>query len=110
MQSASESFMRVFDQNDQPISLQSGEIAFSKLEAEQNGLQVGDKVAIRVGEVTEMPHLFDSFFRGSNVGSQQGNGLGLYISRQIMNKMDGEIFAERREDSMCFCAVFRMDS
>lgn len=57
--------------------------------------------------VIEMPHLFDSFYRGSNVGDKPGNGLGLYICRQIMNKMDGEIFAERREDGMSFGVVFR---
>lgn len=56
----------------------------------------------------EMPHLFDSFYRGSNVGEKSGNGLGLYISRQIMNKMDGEIFAERKEDGMSFGVVFRI--
>ena len=56
----------------------------------------------------EMPHLFDSFYRGSNVGEKPGNGLGLYISRQIMHKMDGEIFAERREDGMSFGVVFRI--
>lgn len=54
----------------------------------------------------ELPHLFDSFYRGSNVGEKPGNGLGLYISRQIMHKMDGEIFAERREDGMSFGVVF----
>lgn len=57
---------------------------------------------------TELPHLFDSFYRGSNVGSKQGNGLGLYISRQIMQKMEGDIFAERCEDGMNFCLVFQM--
>lgn len=56
----------------------------------------------------ELPHLFDSFYRGSNVTDKPGNGLGLYISRQIMNKMDGEIFAERRENGMSFSMVFRM--
>lgn len=56
----------------------------------------------------EMPHLFDSFYRGSNVGSQPGNGLGLYINRQMMRKMEGDIFAERREDGMSFGLVFRM--
>lgn len=56
----------------------------------------------------ELPHLFDSFYRGSNVTDKPGNGLGLYISRQIMNKMDGEIFAERKENGMSFCMVFRL--
>ncbi len=82
----------------------------------------------------EMPHLFDSFYRGSNVGGKDGNGLGLYMNRQIMKKMDGDIFAERVDDKpgageagdelsvrvssdavsaadgegMCFTLVFRM--
>ena len=42
----------------------------------------------------ELINLFDSFYRGSNVGSADGSGLGLYISRQLMQKMDGEVFAE----------------
>lgn len=43
---------------------------------------------------TELPHIFYSFWRGSNVGSKQGCGLGLYICRQLMNAMGGDIFAE----------------
>lgn len=55
----------------------------------------------------EMPHLFESFFRGSNAGEKEGNGLGLYICREIMRKMDGEIFAQQEEDGMSFVLVFR---
>ena len=54
----------------------------------------------------EMLHLFDSFYRGSNAAAKQGNGLGLYICRQIMHKMGGEIFAEREPDGMSFILVF----
>ncbi len=56
----------------------------------------------------EMPHLFDSFYRGSNVGNKAGNGLGLYINKQLMTKMEGEIFAQRTEGGMQLCLVFRM--
>lgn len=59
-------------------------------------------------QAEELPHIFDSFYRGSNVGNKSGNGLGLYISKKIMQKMDGEIFAERKEDGMYFCVVFQM--
>lgn len=52
-------------------------------------------------------HLFESFFRGENSEGKQGNGLGLYICREIMRKMDGEIFAEKGEDGMAFVLVFR---
>ena len=34
---------------------------------------------------TELPHIFESFWRGSNVGSNGGSGLGLYICRQLMH-------------------------
>ena len=46
-------FMEVFDTEDNPLSLQSGEIAFPRLEAEANHLQVGDKVSIVIGEVEQ---------------------------------------------------------
>ena len=46
----------------------------------------------------ELPHVFDSFFRGSNVGRNAGSGLGLYICRQLMHRMEGEITAGIREE------------
>lgn len=56
----------------------------------------------------EFVHLFDSFFRGENTRGQQGNGLGLYICKEIMHKMGGEIFAERETDGMAFVVVLPM--
>ena len=44
-------------------------------------------------EEKELPHIFDSFFRGSNIGKQPGSGLGLYICRQLVYLMEGEITA-----------------
>lgn len=41
----------------------------------------------------ELPSLFDPFYRGSNSHGVKGNGLGLYICKCLMHKMDGEIFA-----------------
>lgn len=54
----------------------------------------------------ELPNIFDSFWRGSNVGNHQGSGLGLYISRELMRKMGGEIFAEIQQEIMCVTMVF----
>ncbi|MBO5144190.1 MAG: HAMP domain-containing histidine kinase [Lachnospiraceae bacterium] len=56
----------------------------------------------------ELVHLFDSFFRGENTRGQQGNGLGLYICREIMHKLGGEIFAERESGGMAFVVVLPM--
>ena len=39
-------------------------------------------------EDKEVPHIFDSFFRGSNVEKKPGSGLGLYICRQLMHLME----------------------
>lgn len=55
----------------------------------------------------ELPHIFTSFWRGSNAGRKHGNGLGLYSCKQLMQKMDGEIFAETRELGMSFVLVIR---
>ena len=57
---------------------------------------------------TELPHIFDSFWRGSNTGANAGSGLGLYICRQLMNRMGGEIFAEIKDGTMIVTTVFPM--
>jgi len=51
LEAVPENFMKVFQMDGSSLSLKSGEIAFSKVEADNNHLQVGDKVSIRVGEV-----------------------------------------------------------
>lgn len=56
--------------------------------------------------VSDLPHIFDSFWRGENSSDIKGSGLGLYICRQIMNKMNGEIFAKIRNECFCATAVF----
>ncbi len=56
---------------------------------------------------SELPHIFESFWRGSNAKNRSGSGLGLYICRQIMLKMDGEIFAKIDGEYMKVTAVFR---
>ena len=53
----------------------------------------------------EIDHVFESFWRGSNAGRQQGSGLGLYICRQLMNAMGGEIFAKISEGHMLVTVV-----
>lgn len=57
---------------------------------------------------TELPHIFDSFWRGANARNIQGSGLGLYICRQLMHRMNGEIFARIEDGSMLVTVVFEM--
>ena len=54
----------------------------------------------------DLPHIFESFWRGWNAENEKGSGLGLYICRQLMHKMNGEIFAEINNGFMCVTAVF----
>ena len=54
---------------------------------------------------SELTHIFDSFYRGSNVGSKSGNGLGLYICRQLSRKMGGDVFASIEDGYMCVSVV-----
>ena len=59
----------------------------------------------------ELPNIFDSFYRGSNAEKQKGSGLGLYICKEIMRAMDGDVFAEVKNDGkeklFAVTAVFR---
>jgi len=57
---------------------------------------------------SEMANVFDSFYRGSNTDNIQGNGLGLYIVKQLMQKMDGDAFAETDGDNFKVTLVVRM--
>lgn len=54
----------------------------------------------------ELPHIFDSFWRGENSTGQKGNGLGLYICRSLMNKMNGDIFAHIEDGNITVTSVF----
>ena len=54
---------------------------------------------------TELHHIFESFWRGSNVKNQPGSGLGLYICRQLIHKMGGEIFAEMNGEFLSLTIV-----
>lgn len=54
----------------------------------------------------DLPHIFESFWRGANAENIRGSGLGLYICRQLMHRMNGEIFAKIDDDTITVTAVF----
>ena len=56
---------------------------------------------------SEMTDIFDSFYRGSNTDNIQGNGLGLYIVKRLMTKMDGDVYAEIEGDIFRVTLVVR---
>lgn len=59
-------------------------------------------------QAEELPHLFDSFYRGSNAGSQEGSGLGLYICRKLMHKMNGDVFLKQEKNLFSVTVVVGM--
>lgn len=56
----------------------------------------------------ELPHLFDSFYRGKNSDRVEGSGLGLYIAKSLMHLMDGDVFARVDGDEFTVVAVVRI--
>ena len=61
-----------------------------------------------VPDETDMQSLFDSFYRGKNTEGIQGSGLGLYICKNLMHKMDGDVYAEASEGLFKAVAVVKM--
>lgn len=55
---------------------------------------------------TDLTHMFESFWRGTNAQNEKGSGLGLYICRELMHKMNGEIFAQIKDREMYVTVVF----
>lgn len=54
----------------------------------------------------DLSHIFDSFWRGTNVKNIRGSGLGLYICKQLTHKMNGDIYVQIDEDIITVVAVF----
>jgi signal transduction histidine kinase len=46
----------------------------------------------------ERPLIFNKFYRAKNSAGKSGTGLGLYISKYLMNKMSGDINSKNTED------------
>lgn len=44
----------------------------------------------------DLPHLFERFYQGHSDRQATGAGLGLYLSRQIIEAHGGKIWAENR--------------
>lgn len=47
---------------------------------------------------SDMPFIFDKFYRGKNVEKEQGSGLGLYIVKYLTEKMNGKVLLHNHTD------------
>lgn len=59
-------------------------------------------------ETKELPQIFESFHRGNNARRIPGNGLGLFICRRLMGLMNGEVYADIRDECFCITLVVKM--
>ena len=59
-------------------------------------------------ETKELPQIFESSHRGNNADRVQGNGLGLFICRRLMGLMNGEVYADIRDERFYITLVVKM--
>lgn len=59
-------------------------------------------------ERQELPEIFESFHRGSNARTVQGNGLGLFICKRLMSLMGGEVYADIQDGCFAVTLVTRL--
>lgn len=56
----------------------------------------------------KLPHIFEEFYRGDESrNKKEGNGLGLYIVKYLMQAMKGSVYAENRE-GLLICLDFAL--
>lgn len=49
---------------------------------------------------SDMPFIFDKFYRGKNSGVEQGSGLGLYIVKYLSEKMNGKVLLHNHKNGL----------
>lgn len=59
-------------------------------------------------EAKELQQIFESFHRGNNAYKVQGNGLGLFICKRLMGLMNGEVYADIRDECFFITLVVKM--
>lgn len=59
-------------------------------------------------EAKELSQIFESFHRGNNADKVQGNGLGLFICKRLMGLMNGEVYADIRDECFYITLVVKM--
>lgn len=75
--------------------------------------EIGQKAVIHFSDNGEgvpeeqLPYLFDEFYRGDASRNQKdGNGLGLYIVKYLIEAMGGHVWAENRDG---FCVTIELE-
>ena len=56
----------------------------------------------------ELPLILHKFYRGKDVAAKSGYGLGLYISKYLLEQMQGDIRCENRPEGFCVRLMVRL--
>lgn len=57
---------------------------------------------------SELPFLFEKYYRGQNAKEKDGAGLGLHISRYLIQQMGGDISCNNEQDGFCMIIYLRL--
>ncbi len=83
-------------QSDITVTVKEFEL-FACISVEDNGIGISED---------ELPRIFGRFYRGQNVIEQSGVGIGLYLSRQIIEEQGGYVTAESKVGSGSIFKIF----
>lgn len=78
-----------------------------KLEKDSYSIHIRDHGNGIPGE--DMPFIFEKFYRGKNVGDKSGSGLGLFIVKYIVEKMNGNISLINHSDGLEAVVAFSVN-
>jgi len=61
-------------------------------------------------EPSDLPHVFERFYRGQNVGQKPGTGLGLSLARRMVEMQGGSLRLDSMQGRGCRATVFIPDA
>lgn len=73
---------------------------FSRIDIEDNGMGISEE---------ELPKIFTRFYRGKNVTEEEGIGIGLYLTREIISRQGGYIKVSSNKKGTIFSLFFKKD-
>ncbi|WP_055070198.1 sensor histidine kinase [Clostridium massiliamazoniense] len=73
---------------------------FLRVDIEDNGMGISEE---------ELPKIFTRFYRGQNVTEEEGLGIGLYLTREIISRQGGYIKVSSNEKGTIFSLFFKKD-